>query len=293
MKPRNPVQAPVTSTAHDQLIARLDNPLLIGAWSNAMWNPEKRVRCVDCKKPIPYDTTKCTFCMAQQPDVPVVDANRIDNDRDGMPDVWEISHGLDPTNLKDAEADPDDDGATNIEECRASTNPRNPESCPELIATKMVLRQIKPDPFPLQFKSTIKLPDHNRFAINSLRNTKTYVVRLGEKVLGYDVIRYDYKVMDKPMTGWTQSVDVSVLTLRKGDKEISLALGQDVQVDEYIAELVFLADNSMHRVRVDGGFEVKGKKYTAIAIDSKAEFVVVKRDNDGRQFTIRKAASSD
>jgi len=40
-------------------------------------------------------------------------------------------------------------------------------------------------------------------------------------------------------------------------------------------------------------FEIKGKKYTVIAIDSKVQFVVVRRDNDGRQFTIRKTSARD
>jgi len=39
-----------------------------------------------------------------------------DSDRDGMPDQWEISHGLDPQNRGDGVADRDGDGYTNVEE---------------------------------------------------------------------------------------------------------------------------------------------------------------------------------
>jgi pectate lyase len=40
---------------------------------------------------------------------------RKDTDRDGMPDEWEIMHGLDPNNPLDRNADPDVDGFTNLE----------------------------------------------------------------------------------------------------------------------------------------------------------------------------------
>ena len=39
-----------------------------------------------------------------------------DADKDGMPDEWEISKGLNPKNAADASLDRDSDGYTNIEE---------------------------------------------------------------------------------------------------------------------------------------------------------------------------------
>lgn len=50
-----------------------------------------------------------------------------DSDGDGMPDAWEIAHGLDPA-VNDANQDKDNDGLTNIEEYRRSTNPNNPDT---------------------------------------------------------------------------------------------------------------------------------------------------------------------
>ncbi len=40
----------------------------------------------------------------------------LDSDEDGMPDAWELSQGLDPTDPTDGTADPDGDGYTNVEE---------------------------------------------------------------------------------------------------------------------------------------------------------------------------------
>ncbi len=46
----------------------------------------------------------------------------IDNDSDGMPDEWEILHGLDPRR-QDSGDDFDEDGVTNLEEYFSDTNP--------------------------------------------------------------------------------------------------------------------------------------------------------------------------
>ncbi len=50
-----------------------------------------------------------------------------DTDNDGMPDEWEIAHGLNPNDPADNIADADGDGYTNIEEYLNATDPRKPE----------------------------------------------------------------------------------------------------------------------------------------------------------------------
>ena len=47
----------------------------------------------------------------------------VDSDSDGMPDAWEKTRGLRPTDASDAAKDRDGDGYTNIEEFLNGTDP--------------------------------------------------------------------------------------------------------------------------------------------------------------------------
>ena len=51
-----------------------------------------------------------------------------DMDKDGLPDKWEVEHGLDPTNPGDAKQDPDLDRLNNTDEYYYKTDPNNPDT---------------------------------------------------------------------------------------------------------------------------------------------------------------------
>ncbi len=57
-------------------------------------------------------------------------ANLADTDKDGMHDSWERVNGFDPIHPSDPSVDTDTDGATDLAEYRAGTNPRDPMSVP-------------------------------------------------------------------------------------------------------------------------------------------------------------------
>jgi hypothetical protein len=53
-----------------------------------------------------------------------------DSDTDGMPDEYELEHGLDPFDDSDASSDADNDGYSNLEEFEQGTDPNNDEDYP-------------------------------------------------------------------------------------------------------------------------------------------------------------------
>ncbi len=57
------------------------------------------------------------------------DACDADDDNDGMPDVWEVTYGLDPLNAADAAQDNDGDGMTNGQEFAGGGNPSVADLC--------------------------------------------------------------------------------------------------------------------------------------------------------------------
>lgn len=52
---------------------------------------------------------------------------KINTDKDGMPDEWEIAHGLDPK-ADDSKADKDNDGLSNLREYQLGLDPRTPDT---------------------------------------------------------------------------------------------------------------------------------------------------------------------
>jgi hypothetical protein len=68
-----------------------------------------------------------------------------DSDNDGLPDGWEILHGLDPRNPDDALLDTDGDGAGNGAEFQAGTDPRDPASVFRVLRIRRLATEVRVD----------------------------------------------------------------------------------------------------------------------------------------------------
>ncbi len=75
------------------------------------------------EKPSETPCTTAADCAAGQLCSEGLCISSQDTDNDGMPDAWEKEYGLNPNDPSDASADPDNDGATNLQEYLAGTDP--------------------------------------------------------------------------------------------------------------------------------------------------------------------------
>jgi len=292
MTPKHEHAKAVDTTAFVQIGDSIRVPFQISyaEWTGSVFIPETRVRCADCRRPIPFNARRCPFCEVEQP-MDKWDRPDYDGDEDGMWDQWEKKYQLDPFDPRDAVADADNDGFSNITEFRADpgTDPLDPKSYPPPEA-ELRLVKIVADPFKLRFKSVMRLPDGTpNFQINLKDNRRTYFKKLGEDVSGFRLSKYEPKSEERVVPGiGKRVVDSSVLTLQRGDKEIPLVIGKNVQYNEYGAELFFALDNSVYSVKINDVFELKGQEYSLIEIDSVEEKIVIHRLRDGKKIVIRR-----
>ncbi len=255
----------------DAAIERQFDPPRLALWTNRLMVAEPRVRCAGCGRPIPADAELCPFatCKTNQPAASAVRAR--DRDLDGMPDDWEIAHGLNP-GLDDAQGDADGDGFTNVEEYRAQTAPRDAAGHPPY-TDKLRIVKIEPLPMPLTFQGVQRLGANDvRFLIKNRRTHRDVYAKIGDIVDGYTVAGFQEKTNRVSKGTFHVNDDVSELVLTRNGKPTVLVKGRENQ-GELVAELVFLADDSTFSVKKGDLLTLKNIAYKMVDITKTAVIV--------------------
>lgn len=274
---------PADFSAITDAAEKLEHPFQISVEpTNTFMTAEKRVACVNCGKPIPYDARLCPFCRADQPEW---DPDlRVDSDGDGMLDEWEKKFGLNPFNSNDALLDLDGDGFTNLEEFLWKTNAADAEDFPPL-AAKLRLIAVRKVPFNLMFIGKHSVSESSVFfALKNKQNLQDYYVKKGDTIDGFLIADYEEKIITITKNDLKISEDVSVLVLQKDDKLIRLPRGRDVEQTEYVAALHFTLDEHKFTVKLGDKFNLRQQEYKVV--DITPDFVIVSDETTSLKYKV-------
>ena len=144
----------------------------------------------------------------------------------------------------------------------------------------------------LEYKATSTLPDGAQaFQINTTGGQRTYFARLGDKVEGYTVTGHRPRTETRGMPGIKEPsiVDVSELTLERGEERIVLKKNRRVQSDGFVVHLV-AGNGARHRyLGVGDTFDFEGTGYQVAEVPPKRDRVILRRLSDGCEVVLRVA----
>jgi hypothetical protein len=105
-----------------------------------------------------------------------------DTDGDGLPDSWENTHGTDRL-VADADADPDHDGATNLEEYLAGTDPQSAQSLLKVDIltalpglTTLQFRAVSNRTYSVLYKNSLNAPGWSKLSDVEMHATNRTVI---------------------------------------------------------------------------------------------------------------------
>lgn len=297
LRPVYPHAKPCDMTVFDLAFVSLRAPRQLPVMSNetaGVFIPERRVWCVECRRPIAYVATQCPFCNAAQPDS--IRAIGGDTDKDGIPDAKEIEWNLNPLDPGDAVLDADQDGFSNLQEFNADDNARDPESHPELDVLLRVM-SIEAKRFPMVLKGASRMPTGAlKIQVNLLaedgREVQNIWVFEGN-LIGTTGLKMGAYVEKKEMlpnprlNNKMMEVDCSTATvIRQADgRSFSLKVG-DKRSSDVEAVLILPLDKTTYAVSTGGSFKLRNQSYNVINIDTEAYTVVIENKSTGKKIFV-------
>ncbi|OGV49580.1 MAG: hypothetical protein A2X49_06355 [Lentisphaerae bacterium GWF2_52_8] len=271
--------------------------------------PSARCPSPECNKIIPVtdftEDHKCSFCgitLEKPPEAPIAPPN--DEDKDGMPDSYEMDNGLNPKDPKDAELDTDNDGYTNFEEYSAGTNPRDPKSHPPYVMRLYLEKIVRQQLNMIVMRIDRGGDDKSKWIVHINVGSKTRFPKINQE---FDVDNEKFKVVDIiPKTedrldkglGTTVAIDVSEVIFARVDtpEEKILAVVKQKVVEPNAK--VFLRDRVNNREyklglkgRIAIGSEDTGKEEFELENiienpDKSKNHVILKNLSDGKDYDI-------
>ncbi len=212
--------------------------------------------------------------------------------------AWLKQNGVEPVTLlkKDTGQDDDHDGFTNDEELAAGTDPNDPKSHPP-IYTKLRLRRVEGEKFPVVFDAYNPKNDHINLTVREDGRfgggdgERKAEVRPGERIPGlpYKVAGVRAKRGYEKDTG--QPLDLSELSLQNTEtnRKVVLRRGLIVSSPDATAVLVLKLDGTQIPVRLGQQFSLPGDPQTRLeVIDIRPEQVVLKIVDSKQTITVEK-----
>ena len=244
-----------------------------------------------CGRPIPAESTECPFCHTKQPALVKIE---VDSDHDGLPNEWELQYGFNPNDGKDAVADADGDGFTNLEEFNMKTDPKDAKSHPDYLDFVLVQGALKQTFLPFYFKQANPMPGNTfrltfqRLDVKSKYDT-TLTAKVGETIkspdgkfdAGYVAKNYSVKdvevpaykgskMMKKAKVGFVdieRAKDGKKLTLQEGVSKVPVETQLDIVYDR--------EGGKTFTVFAGAAFDIHGIKYRVLKLESKNGKVAV------------------
>ncbi|MBI4024909.1 MAG: hypothetical protein HY360_08000 [Verrucomicrobia bacterium] len=222
---------------------------------------------------------------------------------EGFPYNWLKKYEL-PTDQPVSDTDPDNDGFTVREEFDAKTDPKNPDSKPDVILKLRTVRLVQ-KAFPFLFNGIAEGEGGMKFSILRKDGSKNYYVKMGELVPapdapGFKVVNYAPKIKEQPSSSiknYVEKIDISELTLQKGDDApLTLIKGKAATTEDLFAVLRFLIENREIEVGEKTIFELQNTQYQVIRIkklDDMRPEVIIKRHDTGQEYTLMPLSQTD
>ena len=187
-RPGTPGRFEIPPSGGSLFLSQIDSGYLTGLGAVASFGPFRGNASWGMKQ---TENNDGVMVSLQNPTPGKPNESRADSDFDGLPDDWELAHGLNPESDADAGADPDGDGLTNLQEYICGTHPREKASRLELTVVRdndqLELRfQAQPD-------RTYSIESRERLENDGWKNVRSLAPGAGGEVVLRELIKRDQR----------------------------------------------------------------------------------------------------